>query len=66
MIKLYRIKIGEKVYEVELEEVTEKEGKVEVIENKTEVENQNEIEDLHFLGEEKKCQLDKNYNYYKR
>ena len=31
MIKLYRIKIGEKVYEVELEEVTEKEGKVEVI-----------------------------------
>ena len=29
MIKLYKIKIGEKVYEVELEEVNEKEGKIE-------------------------------------
>ena len=41
MRKLYRIKIGEKVYEVELEEVTEKEGKVEVIENKTEERREN-------------------------
>ena len=29
MIKLYKIKIGEKVYEVELEAVSEKEGKIE-------------------------------------
>ena len=29
MIKLYKIKIGEKVYEVELEAVNEKEGKIE-------------------------------------
>ena len=29
MIKLYKIKIGEKVYEVELEEINEKEGKIE-------------------------------------
>ena len=41
MIKLYSIKKGEKVYEVELEEVTEKEGKVEVIENKTEERREN-------------------------
>ena len=29
MIKLYKIKIGDKVYEVELEAVSEKEGKIE-------------------------------------
>ena len=29
MIKVYKIKIGEKVYEVELEAVSEKEGKIE-------------------------------------
>ena len=29
MIKLYKIKIGEKVYEVEVEEVTEKDGNIE-------------------------------------
>lgn len=29
MIKLYKIKIGDKVYEVELEAVNEKEGKIE-------------------------------------
>ena len=29
MIKLYKIKIGEKVYEVEVEEVTEKDGTIE-------------------------------------
>ena len=34
MIKLYKIKIGEKVYEVELEEVTEKEGRIEDSEKK--------------------------------
>ena len=34
MIKLYKIKIGEKVYEVELEEVTEKEGRIEGSEKK--------------------------------
>ena len=31
MIKLYKIKIGEKVYEVELEAVSEKEVKVQTI-----------------------------------
>ncbi len=30
MIKVYKIKIGEKVYEVEVEAVSEKEGKIEV------------------------------------
>ena len=30
MIKIYKIKIGEKVYEVEVEAVSEKEGKIEV------------------------------------
>ena len=30
MIKVYKIKIGEKVYEVEVEDVSEKEGKIEV------------------------------------
>lgn len=29
MIKLYKIRIGEKVYEVEVEEVTEKDGNIE-------------------------------------
>ncbi|WP_249069406.1 hypothetical protein [Leptotrichia sp. oral taxon 218] len=28
MIKLYKIKIGEKIYEVEVESVTEKEGSI--------------------------------------
>ena len=32
MIKLYKIKIGDKVYEVELEAVSEKEGKIEAVE----------------------------------
>jgi len=35
MIKLYKIKIGEKVYEVELEAVSEKEGKIEATKPET-------------------------------
>ncbi len=37
MIKIYKIKIGEKVYEVEVEAVTEKEGKIEAAPKKEEV-----------------------------
>lgn len=35
MIKLYKIKIGDKVYEVELEAVSEKEGKIEAAKPET-------------------------------
>lgn len=35
MIKLYKIKIGDKVYEVELEAVSEKEGKIEATKPET-------------------------------
>ena len=35
MIKLYKIKIGDKVYEVELEAVSEKEGKIEAVKPET-------------------------------
>lgn len=35
MIKLYKIKIGDKVYEVELEAVSEKEGKIEAKKSET-------------------------------
>ncbi|RRD40688.1 biotin/lipoyl-binding protein [Leptotrichia sp. OH3620_COT-345] len=36
MIKMYKIKIGEKVYEVEVESVSEKEGKIETVSPKKE------------------------------
>lgn len=36
MIKMYKIKIGEKVYEVEVESVSEKEGKIEAASPKKE------------------------------
>lgn len=38
MIKVYRLKIGEKIYEVELEAITEKEGQISSIpQSKTEI-----------------------------
>lgn len=37
MIKVYKLKIGEKIYEVELEDVTKKEGSIESNSNKTQI-----------------------------
>ena len=51
MIKLYKIKIGEKVYEVELEAVNEKEGKIEAAKPENVKEEKTEKPDNKVTGQ---------------
>lgn len=45
MIKVYKLKIGEKIYEVELEDITKKEGNIESNKNNLEIKNNIQKED---------------------